>query len=481
MFAKNLINKIGGLSSAVKASLVLMLTQFVQQGLNLLTTPIYTRLLTTEQFGQASLFFSWYEIMLIFTELCLSKGVFNNGMLDFREDRDGFSFSLYSLTFFSTLIIGTVVTLFCAFIWNFIGLPLHLVIYMFVLQAFQGALAIWSVRQRFEFKYKALAVVTISIAVVSQICGILGIILFDSNPVDARIIGARNIFLIAYIAIFAILLKKARGRVKKEYWIYALKFNLPIIPHYLSLHILNHMDRIQIAAISGEASAGIYSLAYSGASIVKLFWTSINASLIPWTYEQCEKKQFKRIDSLTRILILGYAMICLIVMFLAPEVIKILATDSYSEGIYVIPSVIMGVYFSSLYFIFANVIYYYKKPQYVMIGSCVSAVINVVLNAVLIPIFGYFAAGYTTLASYLLQVIIDYLAMRKVVDEKIYDMRYIIGISIAVVVIGLLLNLIYGYMILRYILLLLLVVSLSIYVYKKKGVIIQLIKKGREI
>ena len=467
----------GSLSPAAKASIVLMLTQLIQKGLQVLTTPILTRLLSTTEYGQVSLFLSWYEILLIFTSLCLSGGVFNNGMLDFREDRDVFSLSLYTLTLLASSIIGVAVTAFCAFVYNFINLPIYIIAYMFVLQAFEGTLAMWSVRQRFEYKYKALAIVTVALAVISPICGILAIVKFRDHAMAGNIIGSRGVFLIVYLAMLIVLVRKAKWRIDPRYWRYALKFNLPIIPHYLSQHILNHMDRIQIAAILGEASAGIYSLAYSGASVVKLVWTSINASLIPWTYEKCEKEQFRQIDALTRLLILGYAIICVMVMFLAPEIIHILAPDSYHEGVYVVPSVIIGVYFSALYFIFANVVYYYKKPKFVMVGSVISAIANVVLNAIFIPRFGYYAAGYTTMTAYFLQSAIDYWAMRKVAPDKIYDMRYIVGISASVVAIGLVLNLIYGHLLLRYCLLGLLLVFAVVYLKKHKSALIQLMRR----
>lgn len=474
---KKIVRWFNAVSPAAKASIVLMATQLVQKGLQLLMSPILTRLLSTEEYGQVSVFLSWYEIMFIFTGLGLAKGVFNNGMLDFRKDRDQFTLSLYVLTFVSTVLIGGAVMGFSKFVWNFMGLPFHLIALLFILQAFESALDMWSTRQRFEYRYKALAAVTISIAVVSPVCGILAILMFPENAVTANLVASRSVFLAVYLGLLGILIYKARGRIKLLYWKYALKFNLPLIPHYLSLHILNHMDRIQIAMIAGEASAGIYSLAYSGAAVVKLFWTAINASLIPWTYEQCEKKRFKRLGELTQQLVFGYAIICLMVMFLAPEIIATLAPSSYHEGIYVIPSVIIGVYFSALYFIFANVVYYYKKPKYVLIGSCCSALANIVLNAMLIPLFGYLAAGYTTMISYLLQVLIDYVAMRRVVSEKIYDMRYIVGISAFVMAAGITLNFIYGYTLIRYVLLAIVLVLLAAYIKKNKDTFITLFKE----
>ena len=362
------------------ASAALMFTQLIQKGLQLITAPIYTRLLDPDEYGQVSLFFSWYEIMVIFTGLCLSKGVFNNGMMEFKNERDKYTFSMYSLTFLSTCVVGSAVILFSRFVYNFMKLPMNLICYMFILLMFEAALSLWTVRQRFEYKWKLTTAVSLSLAVLAPTVGILSVMLLPKYHVYGRIAGERTVFLLVYLFFVVYHAKHANFRISTKFWKYALKFNLPLIPHYLSLHILNHMDRIMIASIIDDAAAGIYSVAYSGAAVIKMFWQSLNASLIPWTYEKCEKKDYKRINDVTIVLVFTYAMLCIIFMFLAPEIMRILAPKSYHEGIYIIPSVVAGVYFSALYYIFANVVYYYKKPKYVMYASVTAAILNIILN-----------------------------------------------------------------------------------------------------
>ena len=127
------IKKIEKLSAPAKASFVLMLTQLIQKGLAVITTPIFTRLLTTAEYGQVSVFFSWYEILVIFSGFCLSKGVFNNGMLDYKDDRDCFSLSLYSLSLLISLVVGSCIIIFSKYVWNFMNLPMNLIVFMVLL------------------------------------------------------------------------------------------------------------------------------------------------------------------------------------------------------------------------------------------------------------------------------------------------------------------------------------------------------------
>lgn len=461
------------MSIQMKASIALMITQLVQKGLQIITAPIYTRLLSTYEYGQVSLFFSWYEIMVIFTGLCLSKGVFNNGMIEFKNERDEFTLSMYMLTLISSGIVGTTVILICKYIFNFMNLPLNLIIYMFFLLAFEAGLSLWTVKQRFEYKWKATTIATLLIAFVSPLFGILCIYLFSNEKIYGRIYGERSVFFVAYIIVNIYLFKKTKFKVDMKYWKFALLFNLPLIPHYLSLNILNHMDQIMIVTFVGSSAAGIYSVAYSGASAIKIFWQSINASLIPWTYEKCEKEDFQRIREVIEILILGFAIICISFMFLAPEAMKLLAPSTYYEGIYIIPSVVAGVFFSALYYIFANIVYYYKKPKYVMIGSIVSAISNIILNTIFIPVFGYIAAGYTTMVSYILQVIIDYFAMKHIVKKKIYNMHFIVKLSFAIIMTGIMLSFVYEYTAVRIILFVLCMGYFTFFVSKHKNILVQ--------
>jgi len=348
---------------------------------------------------------------------------------------------------------------------------------MFVLLAFEAGLSMWTVRQRFEYKWKATMIVSVLVAIISPIASVLCIIKLPYNRVYSRIIGERSVFLLVYFILIFHIFRQAKCKINCKYWKYALVFNLPLIPHYLSQHILNHTDQIMIANMVGNSAAGIYSVAYYGSSAIKIFWTSINASLIPWTYEKCEKGDYQRLKEVSEVLILSFAFICVLFMFLAPEVMKILSPNEYHAGIYVIPPVVSGLFFSVMYFIFANVIYYFKQPKYVMVGSVLAAILNIVLNYYFIPKYGYIAAGYTTLISYAFQTVMNYWAMRKVMGRNIYNTKFLIFISVVIILTGLMLSLVYSNMVLRIILLAVTIACSVLYLHRNKDVFIQLYKR----
>ena len=104
----------------------------------------------------------------------------------------------------------------------------------------------------------------------------------------------------------------------------------------------------------------------------------------------------------------------------------------------------------SMYSIFANVVYYYKKPKYVMYASVLAATLNIALNWFFIPMFGYAAAAYTTLFCYIVQAAFDYHAMKKAAGAGIYDMRLLISLSVVMIIISLSSVFLYQYDALRY-------------------------------
>lgn len=470
------IDKFKSLPAPAKATSVLMITTFIQKGFAFLTVPIFSRLLTPDELGTVSLFFSWYEIMAIICTLCLERGVYNNGMMDFKEDRDVFTFSMFALSSISCVVVATISILFVKNFYNFYTLPISLVIFMFVLILLEEAYLLWLVRQRFEYKYRVPAIITISLAILGIVFAVLSIFFSNNNKIYSRIFGERLIYGLIFVLIAIYISVKAHGKVKVSYWKYALKFNLPLIPHYLSLFILNHMDRIMISNIVGNAAVGVYTVSYTVSSVLRVFWTAINASLVPWTYEKCEKKKFKDININTMLILILYLFICVLFMLFAPEIMTLMAKSEYIEGTYIIPPIMAGVFFSSLYYIFANVVYYYKKPKYVMLASGIAAIVNLILNFIFINFFGYFAAAYTTLISYIVQTFINYWAMKKVVGFNFYNTRLLITISAIVIMFCFISLALYQNFILRYSVIIIFLLICCLLFYKNKERIKQIYK-----
>ena len=120
------LKQIKNLTPAEKASFALLIANLVLKGLSLISGPVFTRIMSTEQYGIVSTFQSWLSLLTVVVTLNLSQGVFNNGMLDFKKDRDKFQFSL--------LFISSVITL--AYAVAFFALKKYVLSFTFVVYRF---------------------------------------------------------------------------------------------------------------------------------------------------------------------------------------------------------------------------------------------------------------------------------------------------------------------------------------------------------
>ena len=478
---KKLFEKLKSLPAGVKASVAFFLASVVTKGIAYIVTPIYTRILSPEVYGQTTIFTTWLEIFGIVAMFSLSAGVFNNGMVDHPEKRDEFSFSMLVLSNIITLFFSILLLSLYPFIQEFIGLDYAFIFLMCVVFLFQPAYNFWSARQRYELKYKASIFWTILSTIVSPATAIILILTTDGNDLYARIFGANIFTIIMYIGFYIFLAKKSKFKVNVKYWKDAILFNLPLIPHYLSTYLLGNTNKLLIQNIVGDAAVAYYGVAYSVAAVALVVWTAVNSTLIPHTYENCKTKNYSAINRVVMPILTVFAVVCVLVMLFAPEVVAIMATAEYMEAIYVIPPVVGGVFFQVHYYIYANVVYYYKKPKFVMIASITATVLNFVLGYFCITNFGYLAAGYVTLVCFLVQATIDYFAMRKAIKDKIYNMKYIGLLSLIVIVCALLCNFIYPYPILRYAIVLVIVILAIVFRKKIFEAIANLRKKPEKV
>ena len=448
---KKYISLIKNLPIGVKASVAYFVSSIITSGIAYLTTPLYTRLLSAEEYGQVSVYYTWVQLFAIVAMFCLSYGVFNNGMVDYPDRRDEYVFSMLALSNVITIIVFILLLAIYPYIGYKIGIRIEYIILMFISFFFQPAFRFWVGKQRYEMCYKAVLLWSVIQTVISPTIAIICITnSTGSNNLQMRILGAEIPLIFIYLLFYISLLYKNKMKVKFVYWRQAFLFNLPLIPHYLSTYLLGSSDKLMIDAIVGSAATAYYSVANSVAAFASIIWTAINGVLVPYTYENCKKENFAPINKVTQSILIVFAVACTGIILFAPEVVWLMATEDYREAIYVIPPIIGGFFFQVQYFVFSNILYYYKKPGYVMVGSITSMALNILLNYVFISKYGYLAAGYTTLFSYVIQSIVDYFSMKKVIKRKIYEIKPIIVLSMVVIIIALLSNMIYDYPIVRY-------------------------------
>ena len=183
---------------------------------------ILTHYLATEEYGIYSIFMSWLEIF----EIIITLRIYSNGYVAglVRDDENRTTYTGIS-TPLSILII-------CSFIGTI-------------------SFGLWSSRQRVDNQYKKMLFAIIVYGLIGPIVGALTVFLNLDNPIF-YVIATRTVIQLGVAIPFFISNYKGTSTLwKKDYAIDALKYNLPLMPYYLSMILLNHSDRLMIQKIDG--------------------------------------------------------------------------------------------------------------------------------------------------------------------------------------------------------------------------------------
>ena len=131
-------------------------------------------------------------------------------------------------------------------------------------------------------------------------------------------------------------------------------------------------------------------------------------------YKRLKAGHLSEVRRTSGVLCLIVAGATLAMSLFAPVLVKIMATSDYGQAIWVIPPVASSVFFVFLYMMFANIEMYYNETKGIPLVSIICSAANLILNAIFIPVYGYVAAGWTTLVCYMLLTLLHYLLMKRV-------------------------------------------------------------------
>lgn len=461
------------LQGPARASVVFVLASFLLRGISFLTTPVFTRLVTQEQYGLIVTYNNWSAIVEVFAVLGMtSAGVFNIGLNDYRDDQDRYISSTLVLCTLTDIITFALLFLFRRLCPEILTLPDHLLLLMGLHFILYTAQVFWITRERYAYRYRAAAIISVLSSVLSTAAAILAVLYVPGeNKGEIRLWSGELVVLAFSLPIYIMLLVRGKCFADIARWKKILSYALPLLPHYLAQHVMNNSDRIMVNNLVGESAAAIYSLAVVVSMVMTMIWSAVNGSLVPYTYEKMNAGDTGSIRRISIPLVLFYGIMCFGVTLVTPELFLFLAPGTYHSGIYAVPPVASVAFLSALYNLLANVEFYYKKARWITLSTVTAAVVNVVLNAIFIPKFGFVAAAYTTLVSYLVLLVMHWLGYRKCATVLIYDMKTLTGICAAIVCACLLCSLTYETVILRYGIV---AVLLLVIVLKRKAIISKL-------
>ena len=255
---------------------------------------------------------------------------------------------------------------------------------------------------------------------------------------------------------------KSPPKFNRQYWKFGLLYSLPIVPHGISQILLAQCDRIMISRMVSDSASGIYSLAGNLKLVLFVIATSIGTSWSTWFFSKMDKGETADIQSSSSILVGLFLIITVGLMALAPEIIRIIGGAEYDSGKFVVVPMIMDAFILFLYNIIVPSEYYMKKTQYIMLGTLISAVINLITNYIFIKRLGFIAAAYTTLFSYVCYLVLHIIISRYLIGFEVVKWKHIIIAVVISAVAGAIDLLFVNDIILRYVVCMIVVIALGL-------------------
>lgn len=406
-----------------KISTYYMVGTLFNQGTSFLTVPIFTRLLTTTDYGVVTTYNSWVSIISMIVSCALLMGV-RAAFIDYKKTINDVMATVTTFTLLNGLILTGIFSVIAAVFH--VSYPEILILICMIHSIGFALLQNYSMYLMMQYRYKprtALMVLPNFIAVFASLVVIIFFLKKDlylgriiPTALSQAVFGASTLFLVY---------KNSRDLFDKKYLKYTLAISLPLVLHGIALNILSQSDRLMITWLRNASETGIYSLIYNFSMIATVITTSLDGVWVPWFTAKLKNKEIRAINNRSRdyIEIMTVAMIGLILV--GPEIVKLLADKRYWEGISIIPPIVLANYAIFAYTLYVNIEHFHKKTIYIIFNTLIAAGINIVTNYIFIPKFGYMAAAYTTLFSYVVALFL-HASYAKKMEKDLYPIRYFI-------------------------------------------------------
>lgn len=418
------------------------LSPFLVRVVSFLLIPIYTRFLTPEEYGIWGL----TSTVSLFLNLAMSLGMLmavGRFYFDGRNEKDR-SKSVGTIFFVLTVFPLFVLAFLEQFGSGLFDILIPGVPYRPYLQltAWATYFSIFSVTPlmvlRSREEAKKYFVLNVGQSILFQSLAIFLVVGRGTGVVG--MLGANLIASFVFIPIYV------REIVKHQLLYFSLpdlskiiRYSFPLIPNGLAGWILLFSDRLILQRWVSLSVIGVYSLGYTLGMLVQNIGEAATNAWFPSFYSSENSGQNKSgVKLMASYIILGINMLSLTFIIAIHHFIKWFLPISYSGAGIVASWVAISGIFLQVYYLLSYSIHYSKRTIYISSISWTAALVNVILNILFIPSFGYLAAAVNTFVAYFVMAALSFL-----IAQKIYPVNHdysrwlrVIGFTIMFVLIS---------------------------------------------
>ena len=377
------------------------------KALAFISIPVYTRLLSTEEYGIISIFIGVVAIlgsvMSFSADRSVSRYYFDQkGLKDFK--RFVSTSSLFAIVFFC--INSVILLIFAEKFGELVGLSAN-VVYLLI-----PATLINIIGLTFEQIYgpikksKIIALSSLARVYIGFALSIALIILFKEDRYYGQILG--QVFAGILMIIYWISKINTYFEISfdKVYIKYIFTYSVPLIPYALSGVIIAQFGKIAIASTQSMSEAGFYSLAATVGGLVSIVIAVTHQAWNPYYMEYMNAKNYIKIDSDFNRIFKITVLSAVGISAFGREIGLLLAKKEFVEFLYLIPIFTIGYIFYQFAYIFLRNFGYSKKTYFMTITVFISGISNVFMNVMLIEKYGELGAAISFALSYVVMAVV---------------------------------------------------------------------------
>ena len=394
------------------------------KALSFISIPVYTRLLTVEDYGVVNVFMSFVGIVAVLLTLSSEVSI-GRYYYDAKSEEDFKRFVGTSLRL-TGIILGVMTLLFIVglnIIAKVIGMPPRLTLCLVPVALFNITNSVFTQIYNPQLQSKKIAIVSSVQCYLAFILSVVCIILIKDEKYYGYIYG--NI--IAMVLLGAYMVKQIKpyyaNCFDKSYIPYILKYCLPHIPDTLSGLVLAQFSKIFMGNNQGYSLAGSYSLVVNIAVLMAVVIQITNNSWVPYYYRYMNAKDYKSINNdfnliwrLTLIAAIGLSLF-------GSEIAELLAKNDFWGQLQLLPLLVTGYVFHQWAYVYLRNVEYSRRMMWNTYAYMFSGTVLVILNVLLVPRFHGFGAAIATLISYVALFLFAYVTNRHVI--KLYTPSFL--------------------------------------------------------
>lgn len=391
---------LGSKDSLRKHSSFYLLANILSKGFLLISMPFLTRMLTPSDFGIITIFDSIYHVMTVLFSFAVEESIKRY----YFEEKNNFNDaagSMYTVASLFSILFLFFILLLRIPLSNSLNVPTIVIVYAALLSFLALPKGILLHLLNAKQKSKTYSLVAASASLINLFFTLLFVYFLKENKYEGRLYGQLVPAILLFMAAQIYCLKRFKLGLDIHFIKYFLKYSLPLIPYRLSGLLLTYVDSMIIGKMTGMTDTGLYSIAYRIGMGVLLLHTSISMALEPkimvlMNYINDNVKKINNYieNSAKALFFFGFA-----ISVFAKYIMIVLVPSSYMDALNLVPIIILSYCILFIYEQFTRINRFYKKTYINTTAMLISVSINIVLNILLIPEFGYKVAAFTTLIS----------------------------------------------------------------------------------